>query len=125
MKVGVWMVAALAAMMWVGTGCENGGGGGGDDFVGTWQIHEAGGAPWFVHFGADGTFFFSSAADGSGAGTTSTYTVSGGQAVGEFTNPGVGDGRIEATITDGTLNMNFIEYWHTPYNVVVYTGFKL
>jgi hypothetical protein len=126
------LVAALAVVTWVGMGCESGGGGdgGGDSsFVGTWAIYDQtspGSPPWYVNFESDGTYFFSENEGGTeGVSGTFPYTVSDGQLVGPFTNPSAGDGRIEATITDGTLNMDFIEYWHTPNKVVPYTGTKM
>jgi hypothetical protein len=130
-RVGV-VAAVLAVAMWLGTGCEdnggNGGGGGGNKFVGSWEIDDTTDPaynPWYVHFQADGTWYFSDFSDGTNPSGIFTYTISGGMLVGPFTNPGVGDGRIEATVQGNTISINFIEYWHTPYKVVPYTGIRL
>jgi hypothetical protein len=110
--------------------CESGGGGGdsdGDsDFVGTWAIYDQSSnssTPWYIHFQPDGIWYFSSEPDGQGS--YSEYTVNDGLLEGYFTHAGVGDGKIEATISDGVLNLSFIEYWHSPANVVPYSGTKL
>ena len=78
-----------------------------------------------IHFKSDGTWFFSDNADGSGPSATYTYTVTDGKLVGSFTNPGVGDGQIEATVTGDTLALTFIEFWHDPHKVVPYAGTRL
>jgi hypothetical protein len=123
------LVAVLVAVMWGGVGCEGGGGGSDSSFAGTWALYSGSlgqGTPsWYVHFISDGTFSISDNQDGSGVRVTGTYTESGGTLTGPFTNPGVGDGRVEATITDNVINLSFIEYWHTPNKVVPYVGSKL
>lgn len=125
-------VAVLSLAVGLGAGCEDGndgGGGGGDNaFVGTWRVtkHDASGATvsYYV-FNADGTFRKNLAAepvDGQ-VHLQGTYTVDGGALHGDFTNPGVGTGEIVATINaDGTMTMDFIEHWHTPYKHVPSTG---
>jgi hypothetical protein len=115
---------ALAAMVML-AGCESGGGGGGGggDFEGTWALR--GSPTWYIHFQSGGTFSMSDNADGTAVRVTGTYSVSDGTASGPFTNPGTGDGRIEATITDNVLNLKFIEGWHTPNKVISYTGTKI
>jgi hypothetical protein len=124
------MMACALAVIMVSSGCEKSGsgGGGGSDFEGTWKIRDLT-APnpneWYVTFLSDGTWFFSTQSDGSGSAGTSSYEVNDGLLVGPFHNPNAGDGRIECTISDGTLHMNFIEYWHTPNKVVPYAGTKL
>jgi hypothetical protein len=133
--VSVLAVAAAVAMSGLFAGCEGGGGGdgggggGSSSFVGTWTLYSGGaasGSPaWYANFNSGGTFNISDNADGSGVRVSGTYTVTDGSLVGPFTNPGVGEGRVEATISDNLLHMNFIEYWHTPNKVVPYTGTKL
>lgn len=97
-------------------------------FVGTWTLYEGdaiqGSPAWYVHFKEDATFFISDNADGTRVRVSGTYSESGGALVGPFTNPGVGEGRVEATITNGVILLDFIEYWHTPNKVVPYAGTK-
>jgi len=126
-----FVAALLAATLWLGTGCEDDGNGGGS-FVGDWALWLNGtdlnGPPnfYYVHFRDDGSFFMSLNPDGSGQLGVGTYTVSDGLLVGPFSHPGVGDGRVEATLNDdGTMNYNFIEYWHTPNKVNPCTGKRL
>lgn len=99
------------------------------EYVGTWALYEGSavqGSPfWYATFNADGTFFISNDADGVEVRVSGTYTVSDGQLVGPFTNPGTGEGRVECSISGGILSMDFIEYWHDPYKHVPYTGEKL
>ena len=132
---GVAMAMAVVSMMiGIGAGCEGSGDSdnGGDTppvnaFLGTWLIFDqtAGdsASPYYVHFMADNTFFFSTQPDGTS--TPAPYTITNGTLNGTFTNPGVGDGAIEATIVNNVLHLSFIEYWHTPANVVPYQGTKL
>lgn len=129
------MVAAVFGAMGIGAGCDSGdggdggGSGGGGDFSGIWALVSGstgeGSIVWYAHFNSDGSYFISNNADGSGVRVTGTYSVSGGKLVGPFTNPGVGEGRVEATITDGVMKLDFIEYWHTPNKVVPYSGRKI
>lgn len=123
-------VLALAGALWVGTGCEGDGGSGGEGgFEGTWALYpgsSVGGSPaWYVHFQSDKTFFISNEANGAGVRVSGTYGVSGGALTGPFTNPGTGEGRVEATIQEGVLQLDFIEYWHTPHKVIHYAGSKI
>lgn len=136
---GLGVVLLLVAVAAVGlTGC---GSSSGDDvaapdevvepsaFVGTWVLYEGdtvqGNPSWYVHFIDDGTFFISDNADGTRVRVSGTYSESNGALVGPFTNPGVGEGRVEAVIADGVISLDFIEYWHTPNKVVPYAGTKL
>lgn len=123
-------VLALVGVLCVGTGCESDSkSGGGNDFPGTWALYQGsavGGTPyWYVHFKSDNTFFISNQANGAGVRVTGTYNVSGGELIGPFTNPGTGEGRVEATIQGGILKLDFIEYWHTPHKVIPFSGSKL
>jgi hypothetical protein len=127
------MAVFLAAAAGLFAGCEDGGGDGGGSgsgsFAGTWALYAGStvqvNPEWYVHFNSDGTFSISDNADRSGRRVSGTYTVSDGQAVGPFTNPGVGEGRVEARIEGETLRLDFIEYWHSPHKVVPYTGTKI
>jgi major membrane immunogen (membrane-anchored lipoprotein) len=98
-------------------------------FVGTWALYGGdtiqGSIAWYVNFREDGTYNVTMNADGTGQKVYGTYTVTDGALVGPFTNPRVGEGRVEATITNGVMHLDFIEYWHTPNKVVPYTGSKL
>jgi hypothetical protein len=129
---GFGILLALFVMSTLGmTGC--GGSSSEDDatpsaFVGTWALYEGsaiqGNPTWYVHFKEDKTFFISDNADGTAVRVSGTYTESDGVLVGPFTNPGVGKGRVEATITNNIIHLDFIEYWHTPNKVIPYVGTK-
>lgn len=129
MRCGV-LAAALGTLGLVGAGCDSGDdGGGGGSAAGVWALYagtSVSGTPvWYLHLQSDGTYFISDGQDGSGVRVTGTYTQSGDSIVGPFTNPGVGEGSIEATISGGVMQLNFIEYWHQPHKVVPYAGQKL
>jgi hypothetical protein len=98
-------------------------------FEGTWTLYEGtaiqGSPYWYANFKADKTFFISDNANGTAVRVSGTWTESGGTLVGPFTNPGVGNGRVEATITNNVMQMDFIEYWHTPNKHVPYAGTKI
>ena len=100
-----------------------------NEFVGTWALYDGntvqGSIVWYVNFREDGTFNITMKADGTGQRVYGTYTVTDGQLVGPFTNPRVGEGRVEATISNGVMHLDFIEYWHTPNKVLPFTGTKL
>lgn len=124
---------ALATMMIAAcfiAGCDDGdgggGGGGSNAFVGTWLIQKEATEAYWIFF-ADGTFR-KNLADEPIDGAVhfyGTYTVSGGTLSGDFTNPGIGAGEIECTIAaDGTMAMDFIEYWHTPPKHIACTGVR-
>ncbi|MCB0322906.1 MAG: VCBS repeat-containing protein [Bdellovibrionales bacterium] len=95
--------------------------------AGTWQITKEDTSSLWV-FSENGTFVKKRAGqpvDGrdhfSGA-----YSVSGNEIRGSFVNPGVGNGEIRGRIaSDGTLLMDFIEYWHSPAKVVPCVGVKI
>jgi len=126
----VLFAAMIALTGFLITGCEDDGGGGGSGgnnaFVGTWLVTKEGTQSYYV-FNADGTYRKNRSdepVDGS-VHFYGTYTVAKGALHGVFTNPGVGDGEIEATINDdGTMNLLFIEHWHNPYKRVPCTGVK-
>lgn len=125
-------VALLALSLAVGlAGCGSSSDNGpeGSAFVGSWALYDGSavqGTPaWYVHFRADGTFNITMNANGTGQKVLGTWTESDGQLVGPFTNPNVGEGRVEATITNGVMHLDFIEYWHTPHKVLPFTGTKI
>lgn len=96
-------------------------------FVGKWHlIPDGGGTGWYGFFNADGTWRICDNADGSRQRVHGKYSVSGGKLKGDMTNPGVGTGAIEATISGGgIMAFKFIEYWHDPHKTVLYSGSKL
>jgi hypothetical protein len=97
--------------------------------VGVWALQEGSaytGVPyWYITFNADGTYAISNNADGSGQRVYGTYTVSGETVTGPFTNPGVGDGRIDAAYVGDDMLLDFVEYWHSPEKHVLYAGKRL
>ncbi len=97
-----------------------------DQFVGSWAVLDAASVltgflviesnnnfAWFDNQGDTIPHFF-----GTGSVTNGTFT-------GPFTNPGVGDGELVCTIAaNGSMNMDFIEFWHSPPKHVPYTATK-
>lgn len=128
----VALLAALAVMAgWIGAGCGDSGDGGGSDnsaFVGTWLVtkHDDTPSSSVYVFSADGTFRKMRVGEPANGAVhmTGTYTVDGETLKGNFTNPGIGSGEIVATIDNGTLNMDFIEHWQSPYKHIPCTGVK-
>ncbi len=123
-------VGVMMAGMCLGVGCEGDDDGGGSSntnaFVGTWLITKEATVSYWMFF-ADGTFRKNLAGEDIDGAVHfyGTYTVSGGTLSGDFTNPGVGAGEIECTIAaDGTMAMDFIEYWHTPPKHIACTGVR-
>ena len=138
-----WLIAMLGVLMVGFYGCNSGGNsnsGAGTStntntntnnaFVGSWALCEGdnpdGTVVWYVHFNANKTFLISDNADKSSERISGTYTVSNNNSlVGPFNHPGVGDGRIECSLSGGVLSMDFIEYWHDPYKHNLYAGRKI
>ncbi len=130
-SVRILMITLIAFLF----GCGGGGGGTDNDdnnldlannFAGTWLISKELTQSYWI-FNEDGTFEKKRAGEpvDSNNHFVGTYTVIDGALSGKFTNPGVGTGEIEATITeDDTLLMDFIEHWHTPYKVVPCVGVR-
>jgi hypothetical protein len=122
------MAVAVFLAAWALTACDGDDEGDSSGFVGHWVILDqtfAGAQPWYVHFRDDGTWNFSDNADGSEPSGTYGYTIEGSTLVGPFENPGVGEGRIEATVDGDRIRIDFIEYWHTPHKVVPYAGTRM
>ena len=98
-------------------------------FIGTWALYGGdtvqGSPAFYAHFKEGGTFNITNNADGTGQRVYGTWTEADGMLVGPFTNPGTGTGRVEATISNGVMHLDFIEYWHTPYKVLPFTGSKV
>lgn len=99
-------------------------------FYGSWALY-AGGTPsgaieWYVHFNTDKSWTISRNADKSDQIVYGTYTVSSsGFLEGAMVNPGVGDGKIECTISGDVITMDFIEYWWDPAKHLPYAGRKI
>jgi hypothetical protein len=135
MKMGKWVcrlgIAALSLVtMAFVSGCEdddNGSGGG--NVVGNWELRQSSGGDnvsWWK-FNSDGTM---GSYDDPGLNAlhfSGTYKQSGNKVTGSFTNPGVGEGEIDCTVSaDGTtMEMDFIEHWHSPYKHVPYSGTRM
>jgi len=119
--VGV-IVMTMAAMALV-SGCDNGGGSsdkGGSSagsVVGEWaMVNQTDGGQTWWKFNADGTFVQYNDAGFSSQHLAGTFTQDGTTVTGPFTNPGVGTGEIDCTLSsDGkTMQMDFVEFWHDP-----------
>ncbi len=110
-----------------GSDGDSGDSGSGDNskFVGTWALSSGGAVSWYIIFNADNSWVISDTADGSARRCFGTYTVDGDTAAGPMVNPGTGTGEIVATLSGGTMALDFVEYWHSPYKHVPYTGVKL
>ena len=138
----------LTLALFAGAGCEDDGGDDDDDapppaatatnttenasessVVGVWALQEGstytGNPYWYVTFNADGTYAISNNPDGSGQRVYGTYTTSGETVTGPFTNPGVGEGRIDAVYLGNDILLDFVEYWHSPEKHVLYAGARL
>ena len=124
--VAVMAVAALGLC----TGCEGDGGGdggGSSSVVGRWQLTNSGGETTWWQFNEDGTFVMYNDSGFASKHLWGTFSQDGSKVKGPFTNPGVGEGEIDATVSeDGkSLNLDFIEHWHSPYKHVPHSGPKL
>ena len=128
-------IAALAGFALLAlSGCDDGGGGDGggtSSVVGKWELYEGtsvSGAPaeWW-QFNEDGTFAYFNNSDFTSKHLGGTYSQDGKKVTGTFTNPGVGEGEIDVTLSDDgkTMQLDFIEHWHSPYKHVAWTGVKL
>ncbi len=126
-------ILVLASLM-LFSGCESSDDSGSSDSsasqaVGVWALEEGssytGNIYWYITFNEDGTYAISDNSDGSAQRVSGTYTVSGSTVTGPFENPGVGSGRIDATISDSTIQLDFVEYWQTPEKHVAYAGISI
>lgn len=134
-----WSFLILLLPLGLAGGCGEGGPDGDDGdgdapdgdgdnsaFVGTWALRDAAGAlKWYILFNADNTWLISDTADGSARRVFGTYVVEGNRASGPMVNPGTGEGEIAATLAGSTLNLDFVEFWHSPPKHIPYTGTKL
>lgn len=130
------MALAAAGIVFM-TGCESdggdddgGGGQSGGSVVGTWEMNEGSAdtganVSWWV-FNADGTMTMYDNAGLTAKHISGTFTQDGNKVTGPFRNPGVGDGELDCTLSDDgkTMQMDFIEHWHSPYKHVPYFGTK-
>lgn len=85
---------------------------------------KVGGSTTWWKFSDDGSFVMYDDAELQDRHLSGTFQQSGATVTGAFTNPGVGTGDIEGTISaDGqSFAMTFIEHWHTPYKRVPLSG---
>ena len=96
-----------------------------NDFVGGWKLTGDDSSVWYLYVYSDSTCRLCDTATESSPHLTGTYTVSGSNLKGALKNPGVGDAEIIATLSSGTMSLDFIEHWHDPYKHIAYTGTKL
>ncbi len=94
------------------------------DLVGTWRLVN-GDSAWYIHFADDGTWRITDDREGESLRVHGTYTVDSGKFSGPMTNPGVGTGMISGTFSGGAIVLDFVEYWHSPYKHVPYTGSRI
>jgi len=98
-----------------------------EPFIGIWALYDqTPGVPpkaWYIHIEDNGKYYFSKTKNSTGI--IENYNVDNDKLIGTFTNPNAGKGRIEAVIKDGSIKMDFIEYWHTPHKVIKYMGHKV
>ncbi len=136
-------VLILGVAFFAGSGCSDDDGGSDNDdsevtatnetavagVVGVWALQEGttytGSTTWYITFNPSGTYAISDNADGSGQRVSGTYSVSGETVTGPFTNPGVGDGRIDGVFVGNDILVDFVEYWHSPEKHVFYAGVRL
>lgn len=124
-------VALLMLVVCLGSGCDgdsssSGSAGENNAFVGTWLIQKESTKSYWV-FNEEGTFSKKRAGQPANGSVhfNGIFTVAGGKLKGDFANHGVGTGEIEATIdNNGTMQLLFIEHWHTPYKKVPCTGVR-
>jgi len=135
----------LGVALFAGAGCSDDDGGSDNDddtevvagtnetavagIVGVWALQEGttytGSTTWYITFNPGGTYAISDNADGSGQRVSGTYSVSGETVTGPFTNPGVGEGRIDGVFIGNDILVDFVEYWHSPEKHVFYAGVRL
>ena len=125
------MMSALLTFAFAFAGCESGGSdssssssSSSNSFVGGWKL-TSGSSVWYLYVYADGSCRLCDTASESSPHLTGTYSVSGSTLTGNMTNPGVGEAQIVASLSSGTMSLDFIEHWHTPYKHIAYTGAKL
>lgn len=94
--------------------------------VGSWSLTENNTTNvWYVHFYKDLNWKITDDAAGFAKRVHGTYTISNNVFQGPMVNPGVGEGKIQGSIVDGSMDFTFIEYWHTPNKTIKYTGYKI
>ncbi len=128
---GMGCVAVVAAMG-LTTACEKNGGDGdkssGGSVVGQWAaVNQADQGKTWWKFNADGTFAMYDDGAFARRHLGGTFSQDGKSVKGPFTNPRVGEGEIDATISDDgkALQIDFIEHWHSPYKHVPISATKM
>jgi hypothetical protein len=98
-----------------------------DQFFGSWTISEATGETiGYLFIKPDNTFVWADIPDITSPHFSGAWTFTGGTLKGPFTNPGVGDGELACTLAaTGSMNIEFIEYWHSPAKHMLFTATKI
>jgi hypothetical protein len=98
-----------------------------DQFIGSWAVADAEGATiGYLFIESDNTFVWADIPDKTAPHFSGTWSFTGDTLIAPFTNPGVGDGELVCTIAaDGSMPIEFIEYWHSPAKHVPYIATKL
>lgn len=95
-----------------------------DQFIGSWAVSDATGAIYYLFIESNNTFVWYDNLGGP-AHFSGTWSFTGDTLIGPFTIPLVGDGELVCTIAaNGSMNIDFIEYWHSPPKHVPYTATK-
>jgi hypothetical protein len=97
-----------------------------DQFVGSWTVSDATGATaGYLYIRSDNTFSWLDHPNDPSPHFSGTGSVTNGTFTGPFTNGTVGDGELVCTIAaNGSMNIDFIEFWHSPPKHVPYTATK-
>lgn len=97
-----------------------------DQFIGSWAVSDADGTILgYLYIEPDHTFVWADFPDKTNPHFSGAWSITGETLLGPFTNPGVGDGELVCTIApSGIMNIDFIEYWHSPAKHVPYTATK-
>jgi hypothetical protein len=97
----------------------------GSEFVGAWAMSSGGSVAFYLYVESNNTFVVADVPDKTRVHLYGTWSASNGTFKGPFTNPGVGNGDLVCTLSNGVMTMDFIEHWVTPDKHVPYTGKKL
>jgi hypothetical protein len=104
---------------------SSGGGVTGGGVTGSWRLTGADGHTWYIHFDNSGNWKITDDSAGTAQRVYGTYSFKNSKAQGPMKNPGVGTGEIIAAVAGNSMQLDFIEHWHTPHKVVKYSGTRL
>ena len=93
--------------------------------IGSWQLSDADGSIWFIHFADNGTWKITNDAAGNEHRVHGSFKIKGTGFIGDMINPGTGTGEIKGSWQSNTMKLDFIEHWHTPYKTIHYKGSRL